>query len=542
MLNRACAATAALACVLGGAAVAATPAYAATISSCDFAVAGDVYTLTADCEVTAAIDVPDGVTVDGDGHTITAVEAPDQAWAGGSVLRSAVGTAVAPATLNVRNLHIDTNFTTAGRSKNSGGTLNGILMLRAGGTIQNMTVDGISHGNGVQEGNGIVVRNRDLSASGVAQVALPAAAVTITDTTITRYQKTGLLLDGNLAFDVSGVTVGRGAGPNGETNDGIAANAVQFSRGAHGSLTDSRIALNHYSGADSATGILAWNAGEVRLERNLVTGTKGDAGVYVAGDGSWGAATDVTLSCTLVELTGTAPAGSVGVAKYADASILVVSDTTVRGFETALDGVEPTASGDCLAPEPRVRALTGDHAVEVFWHAAAAPAYAPVSGRTVVLRAPGEVDRTATVTEADDSVVFDGLTGGVTYTATVGVANAAGTATGTASVTLPADQTNPDQAQKLTLKANRKKVAVGGTVVFTGTTSPSRPGITVELRTKVNSHWRPVGTAVVQADGSFRFTWKSEKPLGLRHFRVASATGDGYLAGLSACRHVKVKA
>jgi hypothetical protein len=73
MLNRACAATAALACVLGGAAVAATPAYAATISSCDFAVAGDVYTLTADCEVTAAIDVPDGVTVDGDGHTITAV-------------------------------------------------------------------------------------------------------------------------------------------------------------------------------------------------------------------------------------------------------------------------------------------------------------------------------------------------------------------------------------------------------------------------------------------------------------------------------------
>ena len=142
--------------------------------------------------------------------------------------------------LDVKNLDITTEGFEGG--SNSGGLLNGIYMYRAGGSLTNVSVDGISHGNGVQEGNAISIRNR---VSG-DDINVPRAQVTLADIDVTNYQKTGLLLDGNLTFSVKNAHVGQGAGPQGQPNPTIAANSLQISRGASGSVTDSTFKLNSH--------------------------------------------------------------------------------------------------------------------------------------------------------------------------------------------------------------------------------------------------------------------------------------------------------
>lgn len=531
MLFRTRAATMAVALASGvaGVGLAAAPAQAAALGSCDVTIAGLVYTLTSDCQVTTAIDVPDGVTLDGAGYTITAVETPALRYAGLAVLRSAVGDASAAAVMNVKNLHIETNFTVGG---NSGGELYGILMENAGGTIDNVTVDGISHGNGVQEGKAIMARN----------LVSPVADLTITNSSITRFQKSGLYIKGNIKFDVSGLSVGRGSGPNGEANDGIAANGVTILNGAHGSLTDSQVAPNYYKlPADtSATGILIMDSGKVTLARNIVSSAKGNVGVYV-----YGSSSDVTLSCTLVRITGSQTPNSYGVVGDA-APLFAVRDSVVTGFETAVEGVTPrTGNGDCPAPAPKVKAFAGDHAADVVWTRAAAPAYAPVTGQFVVLSTAGEADRTITLEPTDDSATFTGLTGGATYTAVVGVSNASGTATGSASARLTADPVVPTAVavkQAITLSRNHTKATKGHSVVFTGKLTPARPGITVEVMTRSNTgHWVILGSTVVKADSTFSFKWKATKPYGTHHFKVRSAATASFLAGLTPCRDVKVR-
>ena len=53
--------------------------------------AGELYTLTADVRTYATITLPNDATLDGDGHTITAVEDADHRNFPGPVLASAVG-------------------------------------------------------------------------------------------------------------------------------------------------------------------------------------------------------------------------------------------------------------------------------------------------------------------------------------------------------------------------------------------------------------------------------------------------------------------
>ena len=120
--------------------------------------AGQLYTLTDDVSTYTTITMPNDATLDGAGHTITAVEDATHRNFPGSVLASAVGSNSAPAKLDVKNLDITTQGFEGG--SNSGGLLNGIYMYRAGGSLTNVSVNGISHGNGVQEGNAISIRNR----------------------------------------------------------------------------------------------------------------------------------------------------------------------------------------------------------------------------------------------------------------------------------------------------------------------------------------------------------------------------------------------
>ena len=188
--------------------------------------------------------MPNDATLDGAGHTITAVEDADHRNFPGPVLASAVGNDAAPAELDVKNLDITTQGFEGG--SNSGGLLNGIYMYRAGGSLTNVSVDGISHGNGVQEGNAISIRNR---VSG-DDINVPRAQVDPG-----RHRRHELPEDRSAPRRQPHLhgqerPRGSGHGPQGQPNPTIAANSLQISRGASGSVTDSTFKLNSHEAGE----------------------------------------------------------------------------------------------------------------------------------------------------------------------------------------------------------------------------------------------------------------------------------------------------
>lgn len=304
--------------------------------------AGYLYQLTADVRTFKTITMPDDATLDGAGHTITAVEDAEHRNFPGPVLVSATGDATAPATLDVKNLTIATEDFEHG--SNSNGLLTGISMYRADGSLTDVTVDGISHGNGVQEGNAIAIRNR----VDADNLNVPRAHVDLTNVQVSRYQKTGVLLDGNLMFTVTDATVGQGSGPEDQPNPGIAANSLQISRGASGTVSDSTFALNSHV---QATAVLLFNAKTVEFD-----------GVTVSGDAAATTGIDVSNSNTPIDTTFTMRGGAITrTATPADGTGLVIDgpenaitaktvDTPITGWSTPTSGsVDVTTS-----PEPPV--------------------------------------------------------------------------------------------------------------------------------------------------------------------------------------------
>ncbi len=167
-------------------------------------------TLLADCDTSHTISVPNGWTLDGAGHSITAKDPADGHFLG-AVVRNAGASA------SVRNL------TVTASSLNDvcdGGDdrLRGILLDGASGSILNNHVLGINQGaSGCQEGNAIEVRNAPFDNTGVDTTVL------ISGNEVRDYQKGGIVANGSVNVTVLNNTVD-GVGPV----DYIAQNGVQF--------------------------------------------------------------------------------------------------------------------------------------------------------------------------------------------------------------------------------------------------------------------------------------------------------------------------
>ncbi len=247
--------------LLGGGVANAVPA---NLGSCVGDQVGSTFTLTADCTTTVQIDVPaTTTTVKGAGHTITAKDTTPGTF-NGAVLNSATD-----ATMNVENLNIVGQFTFGGSCVRS---LVGILFNNASGTVDTVTVNGISEKSGCQTGLGI-------RANGFAA---PMHTVTITDTTVTDYDKNGLTGSGAfMTMDVSGSTVGPPASLVGT----IAQNGTQWGGafpGTQGSIKGSKIfgSGDDVQGA-SGTAILLFGAKNVTVDNNTITGAGTDDGIFV---------------------------------------------------------------------------------------------------------------------------------------------------------------------------------------------------------------------------------------------------------------------
>ena len=228
----------------------------ATTNGCYFSTSDNAITLLADCTTDQTILVPDGKTLEGNGHSITAIDP-----SGGHFLGAVVENAGAKATVN--NLTVSaSNLATACDAFPK--SLAGIRLDGASGAITNNKVLGLqqgSIGDGCQEGNAIEVRNT--AATGTPQV-------TVTGNTVSRYQKTGVLVKGQVSATVTGNTI-TGYGPV----DFIGQNGIQVSFGATALVESNTISDNFYLPKSwDACGLLIYHADGVKVGKNAFSGNE----------------------------------------------------------------------------------------------------------------------------------------------------------------------------------------------------------------------------------------------------------------------------
>lgn len=239
-------------------------------TTCTFTTVGTTRTLVADCTTDATILVPGGFTLNGNGHTITAVDPAGNHFKGAVVKNSGDEAYVANLTVTTSSL---ANVCDAGDDR-----LRGIMFDGASGSITGNTLVHVTQdGSGCQEGNSIEVRNAPFDGLGTNP-----RSVNISHNTINEFMKTGIVANGNVD-----VTMTHNAIFESANQDDLAANSIQLGFGATGEVTFNYIEGNQWKGASdfSATAVLVFDANGANISKNNIRGNS-DVGLYLFGDNS----------------------------------------------------------------------------------------------------------------------------------------------------------------------------------------------------------------------------------------------------------------
>jgi hypothetical protein len=235
-------------------------------SACEFSKGGSLWRLAGDCITDTTIEIPDGVTLDGNTHTITAVDPPGGFFQGAIVVARGRTASI-----------VHTRITADLRSNVCGegeARLRGIYFDGASGEIGSNTVDEIHRvPSACMEGNAIEVRNRAVEGAVTARVAIRGNYVD-------RYQKSGIVVHGRVAALIEGNFVG-----SSKASRLLGPNAVQV-----GPVASARVERNQISGVFVGTttaggsAILLYLSGAGTLvEANDITGET-DVGINVDAD------------------------------------------------------------------------------------------------------------------------------------------------------------------------------------------------------------------------------------------------------------------
>ena len=238
-----------IAALAAAASAGAAPALSCASSSA-FTTKNGNMTLNADCTASSTVLVQNGYTLNGNGHTITAVDPTSGAF-DGAVVQNA-GT-----TMNVKNLTINgasTAIEQCGNASGSPRTFNGVAFMAAGGSISNVTLNGIGlPATGCQLGRAIVVRDA---------TSQTKQSVTISNNTVSNYNKNGIDVRGNVAAAISGNTVTTTA------SGAIARNGIVVGDGASAQVWSNTVSGNFYAGSDTyATGLLVFGPSTVSMTK-----------------------------------------------------------------------------------------------------------------------------------------------------------------------------------------------------------------------------------------------------------------------------------
>lgn len=290
--------------------------------ACTFTTVDTTMTLDGDCTTDTTIFVPNGMTLDGNDYTITAVDPTGGHFVGAVVQNGGV-------VASVRNLVITaselSDVCDSGTSR-----LRGIMFDGASGSIMHNTVRDLTQtGSGCQEGNSIEVRNAPFDGTHPNTLLVQVA-----QNTVTNFMKGGIVASGDVNVNVHNNTVGASA-----NQSTLVANSIQLGFGALGKVTANNVAGNQWCGSSEviATAILIYSVSSgVSVTSNRVSGNS-DIGIYTDSDG-------VSLSNNIVTDDSSIDdcnenGYDIGIAN--DATLGVVKNNKVSGFDTpyALNGV-----------------------------------------------------------------------------------------------------------------------------------------------------------------------------------------------------------
>ncbi|MEX1123898.1 MAG: right-handed parallel beta-helix repeat-containing protein [Patescibacteria group bacterium] len=287
------------------------------VTTCSFTTVGDVMYLDADCTTDSTIVIPDGMMLDGQGFTITGIDAPG--GFNGAVVKNDGDEA------RVRNLNVTVSglINTCKPGAPTDNRLRGILFDGASGSIVNNTVNGINKGaSGCQEGNAIEVRNAPFDGTHPNTMS-----VDVMFNSLDGFQKSGIVANGDVEVLIAHNQIGQSA-----TQANLAANSIQLGFGAIGTIQHNQVMGNQWLGASSfsATAILLFDVDGAEVRFNNIRGNS-DVGIY-------GFANDSNISNNRVFDEGEDGAhGDYGV--FNDGTGNVVKHNVVRGFDTAYEGV-----------------------------------------------------------------------------------------------------------------------------------------------------------------------------------------------------------
>lgn len=247
----------------------ATAISAMAVTTCTFTNQGSSMKLNANCWTDTSIAIPNGKTLDGRGFTITGVDPAGDHFRGAVIVNGGGSASVKNLKVTVSGL---INVCDAGADR-----LRGIMFEGASGSITGSTILDINQGaSGCQEGNAVEVRNFGANAA--------TSRVTISGSTITGYQKTGIVANGNVEVHAIDNLVD-GGGPVGY----IARNGIQFGFGGSGSAKRNTVSGNSYTGTSTVSGGILVVGGPgyggdfcvgVQIIQNTITGN--DVGAYLS--------------------------------------------------------------------------------------------------------------------------------------------------------------------------------------------------------------------------------------------------------------------
>lgn len=284
---------------------------------CQFDVKNTKMILRNDCTTDETILIPDGFTLDGKDHTITATDPPSGHFVGAVIKNQG-------ATAHVKNLNISTN-NLANVCDAGGDRLRGIMFEGASGSIMHNTILSLNQPNsGCQEGNGIEVRNAPFDGTHPNTMS-----VQIGHNLVTNYQKTGILANGDVSVDIDHNKVGSTATPQ------LAANSIQLGFGAIGTIQHNKVDGNQWCGPSDflATAILVFETTSASVLKNDIQGNS-DAAIALFADNALVDGNKVSDSTSIADCNQFGY--DIGIGNYGDNNI--ITKNKAGGFDLPFDG------------------------------------------------------------------------------------------------------------------------------------------------------------------------------------------------------------
>jgi Putative Ig domain/Right handed beta helix region len=325
----------------------AMPASADSVTvACPNMIAGHTITLTADCDTTATLTVPDGFTLDGAGHTISGHDADS---ATGHFFTGPVLTNAGPE-MSLENLTVrGTGFAFHCDLANN---LVGVLFTNASGSMTNVRVLDISQHRTCQAVHAV----RITAASG------PRRTITITDSTVAGFERTGLLATGDATVDVSHSTFGPPDLTVGNPG-GLAQNTIQYGsapplNGTGGIFSDNTVigaAFGRPTSVSSA--MILFNADHLTISDNRFGGAGTDVGINIL------TSTHITISRNHLARTATPPGfdDTFGLGVSADRASGPQTTLICNTFEGWKQNLDDVTQPPCITTTALPDGTVGDH-------------------------------------------------------------------------------------------------------------------------------------------------------------------------------------